>query len=197
MRRPALTVQTSTGSHNSNVEYEYTQALSNVRESCDSDHTSTYTDTDKKVSSGTEINSPCGDPVIEVLYPSTLKTYTPPKPSFWLLFSFLSRRDLVTLILPAICLSLFSGGIAPFMTLVVGSVFDAFARFPLSSPTQEQKSELVRSIGLSSLELLALGVGAVALGSATSAMWITTGERNVLRIRMQVYSAVSERDMEG
>lgn len=191
MRRPTLTVKTSMNHNEQNTEYELSQVASQVRASCDSQCTSVAASPTKpkapEIVRSTQDNESAG--VVD-------STYVSPRPSFWLLFSFLSRRDFITLVFPAVCFSLISGVVAPFMTLVVGSVFDAFARFSLSSPTQEQKSELLRSIGLASLELLALGVGAIALGSVTSAMWITAGERNVMRIRMAVYSSVSGREMD-
>ncbi|KAL5514601.1 hypothetical protein ACEPAG_1917 [Sanghuangporus baumii] len=122
--------------------------------------------------------------------------YCPPAPTIRLLFSLLSRRDLLVMVLPAILSSLVAGGIAPFMTLVVGSFFDQLSKFPLSGATDEDKDELIKGVGISALELVALAVGAIALGSVTSALWISTGERNVMRLRNGVYRAVSGRDME-
>ncbi|KAL5520889.1 HST6 [Sanghuangporus sanghuang] len=122
--------------------------------------------------------------------------YSPPAPTIRLLFSLLSRRDLLVMVLPAILSSLVAGGIAPFMTLVVGSVFDQFSKFPLSGATDEDRDELIKGVGIAASELVALAVGAIALGSVTSALWISTGERNVMRLRNGVYRAVSGRDME-
>lgn len=82
------------------------------------------------------------------------------------------------------------------MTVVVGNVFNSFADFPISNPTDEQRRDLIHGVGLSALQLLALAVGAITLSSITSALWISTGERNVMRLRSRVYAAVSTRDME-
>ena len=56
---------------------------------------------------------------------------SPPEPSIRLLFSLISRRHFFILVLPALLSSIFAGGIAPFMTLVVGQVFDALSKFPV------------------------------------------------------------------
>ena len=100
------------------------------------------------------------------------------------------------MVLPAVISSLAAGGVAPFMTLVVGSVFDEFAKFPLTGATDEDRDELLKGVGIAALELSALAVGAIALGSITSALWISAGERNVMRLRNEVYRAVSGREME-
>ena len=51
-------------------------------------------------------------------------------------------------------------------------------------------------MGIASIELLALAVGAVALSSLMSSMWILVGERNVLGLRRYVYNVVSTKEME-
>ncbi|KII91881.1 hypothetical protein PLICRDRAFT_104545 [Plicaturopsis crispa FD-325 SS-3] len=118
-----------------------------------------------------------------------------PTPSIRLLFSLVSRRHLLLLVLPAIITSMIAGGIAPFMTYVIGQNFDAFAAFPLSNPSQQDKDALLQGVGLAALELLGLGVGALALSSITSSLWIWTGERNVMALRKRVYAAVTNKDM--
>ena len=67
------------------------------------------------------------------------------KPSLRLLFSCLSRRYLLFLLLPAILFSIIAGGVAPFMTYVIGQAFDAFSQFPLTPnpPRQGSFTELV------------------------------------------------------
>lgn len=119
----------------------------------------------------------------------------PPTPSLKLLFSFLTRHDLYFLVCPAIAAAMASGAVAPFMTLVVGNVFDAFARFPLSNPTQDDKNTLRHDIGVTALELLGLALGALALSSITSCLWIWTGERNLLAVRKRVYNAVTRKEL--
>jgi ATP-binding cassette subfamily B (MDR/TAP) protein 1 len=117
-------------------------------------------------------------------------------PSIRLLFSQLSSRHRFLLLLPAIFTSLFSGGIAPFMTFVVGQAFNAFAQFPLNpNPPQSAKTALLHNVGIAALELLALAFGSFALASLTSSLWIWTGERNVMALRKRVYTAVTQKEM--
>ncbi|KAN0136949.1 P-loop containing nucleoside triphosphate hydrolase protein [Lactarius tabidus] len=122
--------------------------------------------------------------------------YSPRAPSVKLLFSLLSRRDSYIILLPAFILSMVSGGVAPFMTLVLGDVFGTFADFSrIQFPSAEDRAQLKHTIAMDALELLALAAGALALSSLTSFLWITTGERNVMRIRQKVYASVSNREM--
>ncbi|KAF5373490.1 hypothetical protein D9615_009430 [Tricholomella constricta] len=119
----------------------------------------------------------------------------PLQPSIRLLFSLLPRRHRLLLLLPAAISSVIAGGIAPFMTFVVGQAFAAFARYPLSDPSSQDKDRLLRDVGLAAIQLVALAVGALALSSVTSCLWIWTGERNVLALRRRVYEAVTGKEM--
>lgn len=117
-------------------------------------------------------------------------------PSLHLLFSFISRRYVAFLLIPAIFSSIIAGGIAPFMTFVVGQAFDAFSQFPLTpNPPQEAKDALLHNVGTTALELIGLAVGSLALSSVTSCLWIWTGEINVRELRRAVYLAVSQKPM--
>ena len=52
------------------------------------------------------------------------------------------------------------------MTLVVGSVFDAFARFPLTpNPPEAAKHQLLQDIGMGALELVGLAAGALVVSA--------------------------------
>ncbi|KAF8625845.1 hypothetical protein AX17_006741 [Amanita inopinata Kibby_2008] len=118
------------------------------------------------------------------------------QPSIRQLFSLLSQRHTFFLLLPAISASIIAGGVAPFMTYVVGEAFNAFAQFPLTpNPPQEAKDKLLRGVGSAALELVALAVGSLALSSLTSTLWIWIGEKNALAVRKRVYCAVTEKDM--
>ena len=82
------------------------------------------------------------------------------------------------------------------MTLVLGNVFQEFAKFArIESPSSDDRSKLKHDIAISALELLALAAGALALSSLTSFLWILTGERNSMMIRQKVYASVSNREM--
>lgn len=119
-----------------------------------------------------------------------------PQPSIRLLFSLVPRRDFYLIVLPAILTSVLAGGVAPFMTFVVGQSFNSFANFPTSpNPSQSAKSSLLHGVGLAALELVGLAAGALALSSITSSLWIWTGERNLRAVRKKVYAAVTQKDM--
>jgi ATP-binding cassette subfamily B (MDR/TAP) protein 1 len=77
------------------------------------------------------------------------------------------------------------------MTFVVGKAFDAFAQYQ----TSFSKHELLKGVGIASLELVALAVASLALGSLTSFLWIWTGEVNVLALRKRVYQAVTNKEI--
>ncbi|KJA23691.1 hypothetical protein HYPSUDRAFT_201126 [Hypholoma sublateritium FD-334 SS-4] len=120
---------------------------------------------------------------------------TTPTPSLRLLFSQLPPRYIPLLLLPAVLSSLVAGGIAPFMTLVVGQAFTAFASFPLSSPSQSDKAALLKGVGQAALKLVGLAAGSMALGSVNSALWIWVGEINVAAVRRYVYREVGAKEM--
>ncbi|KAF8064828.1 P-loop containing nucleoside triphosphate hydrolase protein [Lyophyllum atratum] len=143
-------------------------------------------------------SSICSDaklPFTPAPLPTPTPTPEPLQPSIRLLFSLLPPRHRLLLLLPAIISSIIAGGIAPFMTFVVGQAFAAFARYPLSEPSTLDKDLLLHEVGLAALQLIALAVGALALSSLTSCLWIWTGERNVLALRRRVYEAVTNKDM--
>ncbi|KAF9265397.1 P-loop containing nucleoside triphosphate hydrolase protein [Marasmius fiardii PR-910] len=113
------------------------------------------------------------------------------------LFHLLSRRHALILLLPAIFFSMVSGGVAPFMTLVVGQVFQSFSIFPLppAIPSPEDKKKLLHDVGISAIYLIGLAVGSVVLSSITSALWISVGEHNVLALRRRLFKFLSTRPL--
>ncbi|KAJ6496976.1 P-loop containing nucleoside triphosphate hydrolase protein [Mycena vitilis] len=118
------------------------------------------------------------------------------QPSIRLLFSQISPRHRLLLLTPAILSSLVAGAIAPFMTLVIGQAFNAFAKFPLTpNPPQSAKDTLLHAMATAAFELIGLAVGSVALSSLMSSLWIWTGEHNVMALRKRVYAAVTQKDM--
>ncbi|KAI0703024.1 P-loop containing nucleoside triphosphate hydrolase protein [Cytidiella melzeri] len=120
---------------------------------------------------------------------------SPPKPSISLLFSFLTRHDLLFLVLPAVSTSIMSGAVAPFMTLVVGKVFNAFSQYPVFGANEVDKHRLLHDTRTTAFELLGLAFGAFMLSSITSSLWIWTGERNLLAVRKRVYHSVTRKDL--
>ncbi|KAF9559515.1 P-loop containing nucleoside triphosphate hydrolase protein [Agrocybe pediades] len=124
--------------------------------------------------------------------PSTMYT----EPSIRLLFSFLPRRNIIFLLLPAVLVSIIAGGVAPFMTFVLGQAFNTFADFSISpEPHSVAKANLLHGVGTAALELIGLAVGSMALSSLTSCLWIWIGEKNTMGLRKAVYLAVSQKDM--
>jgi ATP-binding cassette, subfamily B (MDR/TAP), member 1 len=174
-RQTALAVDTSAALPNDLPVYELTQ----------SPRSSTYTTATVDLKTSPPPSPP---PVQRDALPAL-------KPSVFLLFSPISTRERWLVLLPAVLSSVISGGIAPFMTIVIGRSFDAFAKFPLSNPSQSDKDQLLLSVGMVALELVGLAVGALALSSITSSLWIWTGEHNVMALRKMVYKAVTSKDM--
>ncbi|KAJ7172361.1 P-loop containing nucleoside triphosphate hydrolase protein [Mycena filopes] len=115
--------------------------------------------------------------------PPTFPETTPinaPNPSIRLLFSQVSPRHRLLLLTPAIVSSLVAGAIAPFMTLVVGQAFNAFASFPrIRNPPQSAKDTLMHAMAIAAFELMGLAVGS----------------NNVMALRKRVYAAVTQKDM--
>ena len=84
----------------------------------------------------------------------------------------------------------------PFVSFPSIAAFDAFAAFPTTpDPSAAAQHALLSGVGLAALELVALAVGALALSSITSSLWIWTGERNLVAVRKRIYSAVTRKDM--
>jgi ATP-binding cassette subfamily B (MDR/TAP) protein 1 len=118
-----------------------------------------------------------------------------PAPSIALLFSCLSRRDLLLFVLPAVLTSMLDGGVAPFMTRVIGNQFDVFAAHPLHGATAADNRALLHGVGMAALELLGLSAAALVLSSLTSSLWICAGERNVAAVRKRVFGRVADMPM--
>jgi ATP-binding cassette subfamily B (MDR/TAP) protein 1 len=121
----------------------------------------------------------------------------PSPASRWPLFSLLSRQQRLFHLAPAILSSVFTGGIAPFMTIVIGHAFDAFSKFstPLAPSEGDPKELLVHRVGIAALQLVGLALGSFSLSSLTSYLWILTGEHNVLELRKRVYASIAAKDM--
>ena len=119
-----------------------------------------------------------------------------PAPTFSLLFSHCTRNDIFTVLIPAIIVSLISGGVQPFMTHLIGQAFNAMAKFPSVSPTDADRHHLRHAVGFVSLELVGLAVGSLVLSSVMSGLWLRVGEITVMRVRSKVFQAVVERDIE-
>lgn len=121
--------------------------------------------------------------------------YTPPSPSIALLFSHCTRRDVLLGVFPAVIVSLAAGGIAPFMTHVIGQAFQAMATFTTADDPQARQ-QLTHTMGIVSLSFVGLALGTLAFSSLMSTIWLWVGERIVMRLRHEVFLAVTSRDIE-
>ncbi|KAJ3786774.1 P-loop containing nucleoside triphosphate hydrolase protein [Lentinula aff. detonsa] len=137
------------------------------------------------------------EPVSEVSpTPTSTPSLSPGTGSFKQLFSLLSNRHRFMILLPAIISSVIAGGIAPFMTIVIGQNFNAFAQFPQTpNPPESAKHQLLHDVGIAALELLGLAVGSFVLSAITSSLWIWTGEYNVREVRRRVFGSVVSQEM--
>ncbi|KAI3622460.1 hypothetical protein WG66_014995 [Moniliophthora roreri] len=113
------------------------------------------------------------------------------------LFSFLTRRQLILFLIPAILSSICSGFIPPIMTVIVGQVFQAFSLFPLppTTPTSDDKRALLHSVGMSAVQLVGLATASVALSSLSSFFWVSVAERNTKSLRLAIYTTLIRRPM--
>ena len=118
-----------------------------------------------------------------------------PPPSIFFLFSNLSTHDARILLLQAILSSIAAGVIAPLMTYVVGQAFAAFAAFPQTNSTPDDRAKLLHGVGIAALHLVALALGSFSLSSLMSSLWIRTAEQNLMVLRQKIYDAVLRKDM--
>lgn len=123
------------------------------------------------------------------------------KPSLKLLYSLLTRRDFIILVLPAVTLSILSGALPPLMTKVLGNAFNAYTAFnpsslPVDQISKEAKDLLMKKILRSVWQLCALAAGTMILSTSMISVWICIGEKNARRLRENLYQKISERKME-
>ncbi|ETS62367.1 hypothetical protein PaG_03452 [Moesziomyces aphidis] len=128
--------------------------------------------------------------------PSTLA-----KPSLRLLFSFLSRRDVVLLLLPAVASSIAVGMVPTAMSKVVGHAFDAFTSYGRDSATAaphaaaEVNRHFINRILGSVYALLGLAAAMLVISTLSVSAWICLGERAAARVRFAVFHSVIAKKM--
>ncbi|CED83054.1 Multidrug/pheromone exporter, ABC superfamily [Phaffia rhodozyma] len=132
--------------------------------------------------------SPDAPPAIE---------WTSPKPGVSLLYKYCSSWDYLLLITPAVILSAASGVLTPFMTVIIGSSFNAFASFPTDHAfsTKAERDQLKSDISKASFILVGMGVGFILLNALMAGLWIIIGERMARRLRNEVFTKIGSRDM--
>lgn len=129
------------------------------------------------------------------------------KPTIKLLFSYSTRKEKLTLLLPACILSIGAGIMPPIMTFVLGDAFALFADYQTALSYQSTLPESLREMiskanadlksGMITvaIKFIMLGVFIVILTTAGMALWIVHGERVARRLRMAVYLGVSRKPM--
>lgn len=136
-------------------------------------------------------------------------TTTPPtkvpliQPTISLLFSLTTRASTLSVVIPAIILSIVSGLIPPYMTELLGTAFQAFTTYsitvadPLLSAGQLQaaRDALLSSTKNSSIQFCALAVGILITSTASVGLWVLNGERVVRALRREVFMGIGKREM--
>ncbi|CBQ69254.1 related to STE6-ABC transporter [Sporisorium reilianum SRZ2] len=120
---------------------------------------------------------------------------SPTKPSIRLLFSFLTPRDVVLLLLPAILCSVVVGMVPTVMSKVVGKAFDAFSSYnPTSQPaaiiSAATNHHFLHKILSTVYVLLALSAVTFCISTVSVSAWICLAERTAARVRTAVFASV-------
>ncbi len=124
--------------------------------------------------------------------------YIPPRATTALLFSQLSKRDILLYVIPAFLLAATSSIVPPAMTYIIGESFGLLTEYPidLALATSTMKSTLLVGISRWCLYLTILGVGGLVLNILMIKAWIGLAERITDRLRRKVYRSVMGRGME-
>lgn len=121
----------------------------------------------------------------------------PIPPTFRGLFFYSQPRDWLFCFLPAFACSAAAALIQPFMSKVIGEVFDVFVLFPIdaSTATQAQKDALSAGVKVNTMKLVGAGSAALVLNYAKGALWTRHGEILVDRLRKAVFEGIQNKGM--
>lgn len=130
--------------------------------------------------------------------PTTRHILDPIKPTFRGLFSLTTPRDYVIYLLPAFLCSVGGALIQPYMSQIIGDVFDVLTQYPLDNAqaTPADRQALVDGVRLNTTKLVVAGAVAAALNYAKGVLWQIHGEAVVDRLRRTVYCGVQNKGME-
>ncbi|PWY99973.1 P-loop containing nucleoside triphosphate hydrolase protein [Testicularia cyperi] len=122
------------------------------------------------------------------------------KPSLRLLFAFLTRRDMVCLLLPSMVLSMAVGVVPAVMSKAIGHSFNAFTTYnptalPSASIEPSAKSTFLNQVLETVYVLLGLAVGTMLVSTVAVSAWICLGERLACRMRTAVFDEVMGKRM--
>jgi ATP-binding cassette subfamily B (MDR/TAP) protein 1 len=123
--------------------------------------------------------------------------------SLIIIFSFTSKLDYVLLVLPAFLLSVLSGLLPAYMTILIGQAFQLFADYTITitgatdSTTiiDQAKDTLRQKIGLVAIKLVSLGCATFLLSLVTHTLWAINGSKICEKIQATVYDSVSQREL--
>jgi ATP-binding cassette subfamily B (MDR/TAP) protein 1 len=122
---------------------------------------------------------------------------SPIPPTFRGLFFYSQRKDWLFCFVPAFACSATAALIQPFMSKVIGEVFDVFVLFPVdaSMATQAQKDALSAGVKVNTIKLVGAGAAALVLNYAKGALWSRHGEILVDRLRKAVFEGIQNKGM--
>lgn len=128
----------------------------------------------------------------------TIPVPQPIKPRFRRLFVFTTTRDYISLLFPAVVLSILSALIQPYMSIVIGNAFAIFAAYPLNTSlaTDADRAALRSGVANTSIQLTVAGVLALLFNYMKGVMWTRYGETVADRLRSKVYHGVQGKPME-
>ncbi|GAA5960635.1 hypothetical protein JCM3765_005883 [Sporobolomyces pararoseus] len=120
------------------------------------------------------------------------------KPSLSLLFSLTTRSTFLTLVIPAIALSIGGGLIPPYMTQVLGDTLQHFTDYSIQTANPEidrsilsaARSTLVNKVRLEAVKFAALGAGVLLVSTANQTLWVIHGERVAKALRLKFYNGL-------
>ena len=114
-----------------------------------------------------------------------------PKPSYRGLYRFTTKADL-TILLPAIAVSVAAGCLIPAFTILLGDIFASFGAF---STGQISGSDLEQQVVPFVIGICIVGAAAWGLGWANMALWLAFGENTARRARERIMKGLLEKNM--
>lgn len=114
-----------------------------------------------------------------------------PTPSYRGLYRFTTKADL-TILLPAIAVSIASGCLIPAFTILLGKIFTSFGAF---STGNLSGGDLEQQVVPFVIGICIVGVAAWGLGWANMALWLAFGENTARRARERIMKGLLEKNM--
>lgn len=112
--------------------------------------------------------------------------------SFSSMFAFTDKRHL-TVLIPAILLTLIAGAIKPVITVFLGCIFDELASFGSGSIAGEQ---LLQSVSIWCIALTGLGIATMLVNGGFFGLWLVFGEMQARSVRQKSFLSMLEKEME-